>query len=262
MKKYLFLIIFILLLQTVIAEKLSQGESITIGGREIKIIAIQESKVIISVDDEKTILTQGQLKEISGIEITVTEIFSSQEISTVTFTAKLTYICGDNICNPRENSKNCCKDCKCEQNQVCSDNNCIIPECTSAKDCNDNNELTEDYCSDFKCNHREIKCKSNTDCNDNNPDTDDLCDKGRCKNIQNYICKTNEDCNDDNPCTTELCVNRDCQYKPIENCKEIKKEIISEKNISEQKTISQQTKNLVTAKNFFKNIFNWFKNIF
>ena len=189
-----------------------------------------------------------------GVEIKLEDVFYSQDLSTVEIALSLTYECGDEVCGEFENSVTCCKDCGCQDNKKCIDNECIIPECTEDSDCNDNSDLTNDVCEDYNCKSKLIKCKKDSDCNDNDPDTDDTCTNGKCKNILNYICKEDIDCDDQTKCTEDLCINKDCQYKQIEDCKEDKKKLESEvdnyNNLIEEK------------KGFFSRLFSWLKNIF
>jgi len=253
MKKQLILLLAIILIPYVLAETIEQGQSQTIGGKEVTLISIQESKILVSVDGQKTIIGLNERKTINGIEIIVTEIFYSGELSKASIDTKLTYSCGDKVCSSYESSETCCSDCGCSGSQKCSENSCISPECLTDENCSDSNQLTEDYCSNYVCKHKEIGCSSNSECNDNNPDTDDVCSKGSCQNLP-PICKTDEDCKDTNPCTIEKCINKDCQYEQIQDCEE-KKEMKTEKQ--EIKVINEDS-----SQNFIKKFFNWIKNIF
>ncbi len=249
MKKIIILLVFLILLQSAYSVTLKKGESTNVSSKEIKIIGIQEDKIVVSVDGVKNIVSINEEKEINNLKINLISIFYlDDEDSTATIEIGLTYSCGDGKCNPEE--KDCCSDCGCVSGKCISDK-CVIPECEKDIDCDDGNNLTEDSCSNYLCEHNKAKCKKDLDCNDGNIDTDDKCSNGKCKNILNYICKTNEDCDDNNPCTINSCVNKDCKKEEIKDCKEVKK--INTDN----KDISQEVK-----KGFFGRLFSWFTNWF
>ena len=248
MKLSLIFVIFLFLIGNSLAISLEQGGIEQYHGREIKVVSIKENQVIVSVDDEKKIFENGQEKEINGVKIKVEEIFYANELSSVELNLNLSYDCGDEVCDEWENSAICCKDCGCEENKKCISNECVISECLVNNDCNDNNELTEDKCSEYKCDFKQIKCKKDSDCDDSNQDTDDTCVNGKCKNILNYICKENIDCDDQNECTEDLCINKDCQYKVKDNC--------------EYKGLEEGEKIVVEKEGFFSRLINWFKGIF
>ena len=198
-----------------------------------------------------------------GVKITLIEIFDAGDFGTANLDFELAYNCGDLKCDEFETSENCCKDCGCSGALKCVENSCILPECTLDSQCEDSNSLTEDYCSEFKCKHRNIKCEKNLDCNDNNLDTDDTCYKGNCRNFLNYVCKTNEDCEDQNPCTTDLCVNKDCQNTLKENCEfesEPEKTILEKQNEEIKNNLEEDVKKL--RENVLTKVLSWFKNLF
>tara|TARA_Y100000034_G_C6891217_1_gene410031 strand:- start:1662 stop:2432 length:771 start_codon:yes stop_codon:yes gene_type:complete len=255
MRKIIFLITFLFLIPIAFSatSTLQNGESSILNGREIKIVGIQESKVIVSVDGVKNIVSLDQERTINGVEILITEIFYAGELSTTTLDFNLGYSCGDNSCDVGETSENCCIDCGCTlSSEICNSKSvCIIPECSFDTDCNDYSELTEDYCSDSICKHRDIKCKEDLDCNDNDPDTDDTCFKRRCRNLLNYVCKTDIDCEDKNPCTTDLCIDKDCKNTLIADCDYEPPE--------EEETTPNTT---IEKKGFLIKFFSWLANIF
>ncbi|MBI2105534.1 hypothetical protein HYT56_01710 [Candidatus Woesearchaeota archaeon] len=259
MKKLLLFFIFLLLIQQVLSHDLKQGEEILFESRQIKVIALQQEKAIIQVDEEKNIINKGQSKIIDGVIIKVTDIlYTGDESSLVTFNTELSYSCGDLTCSPFENSKNCCKDCPCQGNKRCTSSGCIVPECFLDDDCNDSNELTKDSCQDYKCKHQKISCTKDSQCNDNDPETDDFCSSGTCQNLP-PICKSDEDCKDEDLCTLDQCINKDCSYKKIENCSQPE-----EKNNEEEKSNKKDEEIIqLTEKeeNFFKRILSWIKNI-
>ena len=74
MKKLVFLV-FLILIYNAGAVELTQGDISNYHGHEIKVISIQESKAIISVDDEKTIFDAGESKIIKGVQIKLEDIF-------------------------------------------------------------------------------------------------------------------------------------------------------------------------------------------
>ncbi|MBU2639242.1 MAG: hypothetical protein KKG75_00880 [Nanoarchaeota archaeon] len=253
MKKLLFLLL-ITLIPSTLAVTLQKDQVTNYNGHDITVTGFQEDKVLIRVDDSSNIISEGQQKEISGVKITVTEIFFADDLSTVDIDLSLSYTCGDATCDNFENYETCCTDCGCDQltTQKCVENICITPECTSDTNCNDNNELTEDYCEDYKCKFRKIRCETNLDCNDNDPDTDDTCNSGNCLNILNYVCKLDEDCEDSNPCTTESCVNKDCVYTTDPDCD-------YEPPEKEETTNNNET---IEKKGFLSRLFSWLANLF
>ena len=261
MKKYAIAIILILLLQTSLAFELKQGELTEFENRKITVVSLQQSKAVIQVDDEKNIVNLGKPEVINGVEISIADIlYTGDESSKITFTAKLTYICGDSVCNPGETQENCCTDCKCSGSNRCTSSGCLLPQCFLNEDCNDNKELTKDSCEEYKCKHQKIKCENDKQCNDNNQDTDDFCSSGECQNLP-PICKTDEDCADENPCTLDQCINNDCQYKPIQNCTPPeKKKTVGVKQEQQQEEAIEFTKE--SNSNFFRKIISWFKNLF
>lgn len=263
MKKYVVVLMLILLLQSALAYDLKQGESTEFESRKITVISLQQSKAVIQVDDEKNIINLGQSEVINGVRISVADIlYTGDESSRITFNAALTYTCGDSVCNPGETQVNCCADCKCSGSDKCTASGCVTPQCFLDDDCNDNKELTKDSCENYKCEHQKIKCTKDEQCNDNNPDTDDFCSKGSCENLP-PVCKNDEDCADTNPCTLDQCINKDCQYKPIENCtppKEDKKEAEGEKKENQELEVIKVSAE--TDLNFFEKIILWVKNLF
>ena len=262
MKKYLIGIILILFLQTSLAYELKQGESVDFENRKITAVSLQQSKVVIQVDNKKNIVNLGQSEVISGVKISIANIlYTGDESSIVTLNAALTYVCGDSVCNSGETQENCCTDCKCSGSNQCTSAGCILPQCFLDEDCNDSNELTKDSCEEYKCKHQKIKCTKNEQCDDKNPDTDDFCSSGSCENLP-PICKTDEDCTDENPCTLDQCVDKDCQYNLIENCtppEASKKTAEEEKQESEEIT---QISEGETDSNFFERIISWIKGLF
>lgn len=262
MKKSLIFLVILLFIPISFAETMKPSDTIDFNGREITLIGIQESKVLISVDGVKNIISLNQQEIINGVKINLVEIFDAGEFATADLNFELSYSCGDSQCDEFENQQNCCKDCGCSGTFKCVENSCITPECTQDSQCSDNNELTEDYCSDFKCKHRNIKCKSNSECNDNNPDTDDSCNKGKCQNFLNYVCKVNEDCEDDNPCTLDECINKDCKNTLKEDC-EFKEIEESDKEEQQEEAKSNLEENVKEFRgNLLTKIVNWFKNLF
>ena len=261
MKKYAIVLVLILLLQTSLAYELKKGESVEFENRKIIIVSLQQTKAVIQVDSEKNIINIGESEVIAGVKISIADIlYTGDESSKITFTAQLTYICGDSICNTGETQENCCTDCKCSGSNRCTSSGCLLPQCFLDEDCNDSQELTKDKCEEYKCKHQKISCTNDNQCNDNNSDTDDFCSSGECQNLP-PICKTDEDCADENPCTLDQCVNKDCQYKPISNC------IPPEKKKAEEVKQEQQQEEAIeftkeSDSNFFRKIINWIKNLF
>ena len=214
------LLLFLLLLPIVYANQtLEISETTDFNGREVKIEGIQESKVIISVDGVKNIVSLNELKVINGIKIKVTNIFFANELSTTSLNLDLAYTCGDNSCDLGETPLNCCQDCACTSSrEVCVESSCMIPECYSDQGCNDNDPLTTDTCLNSECEYKKVKCEEDLDCDDLNPDTDDTCRNSRCNNLLNYTCKESIECDDNNPCTIDICLDRDCKNERINDC--------------------------------------------
>ena len=263
MKKTLTLLFILLLIPSLSATTLLQGKSTDFEGREITAKFIQQSKVVMQVDNEKTIINNDQTKVLNGVRITIVDIlYTGGSDSTVSFNAELTYECGDSICNAGETPQNCCQDCECPINEKCTSSGCLKPECLLDEDCNDNKDLTKDTCDEYKCKYQNIRCTSNSQCDDNDPDTDDTCKNGRCTNLQNWVCKTDSDCEDPDPCTLDQCINKDCQYKKIENCtpKEEIKDKKTETSPPKDEEVIAFTQN--NESGFFKRFFTWLKNLF
>jgi len=260
--KKIFFLVFLLLLPIVSSLTLNQNQVYTYEERQIEILGIQASKILVSVDGQKDIVSLNQQKTINGIEITVTEIlFVDAEASTAAVDLSTSYICGDKTCDSFETYQSCCKDCGCgpKTTDKCVENSCITPECSKDSDCNDNSELTEDKCEDYKCKHRKIKCENNSNCNDNNPDTDDLCDKGSCRNILNYVCKVDLDCEDNNECTVDRCVNKDCINEKTEDCEvEVKEKVGEDTEVGTENNVNEVKEN----KNFISRFFSWIFSFF
>jgi len=248
LKNVIILLLFILLLQNAYSVTLKKGEATNVSSKEIKIIGIQENKIVVSVDGVKNIVELNEEKEINNLKINLISIFYvDDEDSTATIEIGLTYSCGDGKCDSEE--KDCCSDCGCSIGKCISDK-CVVPECEKDIDCDDENNLTEDSCTEYSCEHNKAKCKKDYDCNDFNIDTDDKCSNGKCKNTLNYICKTDKDCDDNDPCTINSCVNKDCKKEEVKDCKEAKK-------VENNEEVSQEAK-----KGFFNKLVIWFAGLF
>lgn len=255
MKIPLIILLTLIFLPTALSLSLEQGQSLDFEGHTITAKFIQETKVVMQVDDERDIINNGQTKTINSVRIEIVDIFYSTDISTVSFNAALTYTCGDGTCNQGETYTNCCQDCECPIGQQCTSSGCISPDCFLDEDCNDHNPLTEDNCDDYRCKHREQNCKEHSECNDNNPDTDDFCHEGKCQNLQNWICKADSDCEHDDPCILGQCINKDCQYKRLENCKSPEKKEEPKKEETLKFTDEEHP-------GLFTRFFTWLKNLF
>ena len=257
--KKLPILFLLLLLPTISALTLNQGESLEFENRVITAKFVQESKVVMDIDGEKSIISNGQSKTISGIRLSITDIFYTGDTSEVSFNAELTYSCGDGTCNEGETMVNCCSDCECAIGNQCTSSGCVLPECFLDEDCNANKELTKDSCDNYKCKYRNINCNSNSQCDDNDPDTDDFCTSGKCQNLP-PICKTDSDCEDPNPCTLDQCINKDCQYKTIENCNSQEKKEQPKEDEKQQEQILKFTDE--SHPGLFSRFFTWLKSLF
>jgi len=259
------LLVFLFLIPISLAGIMEPLDTVFLNGREITLNAIQDTKVLISVDGEKNIVSLNQQKVINGVRITVEDIFDAGELSTADLSFELAYTCGDSQCSEFETSESCCVDCGCSGSYECVINKCIAPECKLDSQCNDNNPLTEDSCSDFKCKYKKIRCENDLDCNDNNTDTDDSCNRGKCINILNYVCKIDEDCDDQNPCTTDICVNLDCLNTLQKGCefevpKPQEKTILEEQQEEIKNNLEEDVRRF--RKNILIKIIAWLRELF
>lgn len=57
-------------------------------------------------------------------------------------------LCGNEVIDTGENCSNCPADVVCDTNQLCCNEECIVPECTVDTDCDDGDETTVDACLD------------------------------------------------------------------------------------------------------------------
>lgn len=104
--------------------------------------------------------------------------------------------CNNSICEPGENSTNCCNDCGCVPGQTCNSNACEGEafKCLVHSDCKDNNKCTRDLCFhpntiNAHCGHEEI-----LSCSKDN--SDGCCPDG---------CNANEDIDCEPDCGNAIC---------------------------------------------------------
>ena len=163
MKKIIYFLILLILIQTVSAETLNKGDSTYSGGKTVILVGISQNSVVVSVDGIKNIISLGDEEEINGLTIKVISIFyfdentgsADLEISGGS-SEEAEPVCGDGTCNDAtEDSDNCCKDCGCEYGYGCTDNKCIKAECLKDLECYAN---PKDYCSLDKCDPITAKC--------------------------------------------------------------------------------------------------------
>ena len=107
-----------------------------------------------------------------------------------------TQTCNNSICEPGENSTNCCVDCVCRLGQTCINNTCTgIPfNCTLDSDCTDSDKCTSDIC--FHPNTIYAHCGhiEKTECGGDNSD-------GCCP----FSCNANEDIDCEPSCGNGIC---------------------------------------------------------
>ena len=140
-----------------------QGDSFESGGRVIIVNKISQSNVVIEVEGVKNIISIGEYKNINGVKIEVIDLFFVDEEEARNVDISVSVLdagtCGDGECKAGETSESCCKDCGCQTNYKCEDNECkssIPAECKKHEDCDDGNPVTIDLCVDLApktCKH-------------------------------------------------------------------------------------------------------------
>ncbi len=193
MIKRLQILVLILLLSTLvfaISERvtLTPGENFVIKDKNITLINSAKDRVIICVNNQKSIVSTDEVKFVNDVEVDLRDA-SSKEAD-----FKFSYSCSD---------------CSCTE-ENCSNDWCF-DECKKNTDCDDNNRYTEDICSGVprKCSHKLMEenikeeqpveeveevqegCKINNDCADGNECTKDICFKGSC--LHSNICEEKSD---------------------------------------------------------------------
>jgi len=241
-KKIIITFCILVLLNFVLADTLSKGGQIEVGGKKVTIKGISKDAVVIDVDGVSKIVRANELETINGVKISVSEIFYSDiEGSQAEVTAESLYSCGDGNCNEGETSDNCCRDCGCKNELECNDNKCRekpVNKCNSAAECDDNDSSTKDICTGSP---------------------------KECKHIGGKICEKNEDCDDENECTKDECKNFDCFNTEIENCVSNNTKIgINKMDITNNTNASgENIEKIIEEKvSFFKKIINFFKSFF
>src|SRR3989338_9889460 len=141
MKYGFFIIIFIMLISLVYAEKFNVGDIREISGKNVTLLGVGRDSIRISVDEKGGILRLNETEIINGIRITVNEIFyfGDRDVDYADITTDSIYVCGDNRCDNEERGS-CCLDCGCEEGYQCEDSECkliIIPECLEDIGCDD-----------------------------------------------------------------------------------------------------------------------------
>ncbi len=240
MKIGIFLILgLLILINLVLADTLSKGGQIEIGGKKLTVKGISQGSAVIDVGGVSNIVKLDEAKTINGVKVSVSNIFySGSEGSQVDVTAESLYACGDGNCDESETSDNCCKDCGCKNELECDDN---------------------------KCREKPInKCNSDAECNDNDPSTEDRCTGSpkECKHIGGKLCEKNDDCNDGDECTKDECKSFDCFNTKIEGC--ISNNAVqwdNNKNESELNNVTDEKKD-DEKESFMRKIIDFFKKIF
>ena len=115
-------------------------------------------------------------------------------------------VCGDAICQPEENSDTCCTDCGCASGYYCSENTCVVSGGGGGGGGSPvpPSSPSEPYCGDDTCDTGEGEnCETcPEDCGDCPPE-----------------CVEDSDCDDADACTVDAClVEGTCQYVSIEAC--------------------------------------------
>lgn len=196
MKKTIFLIFGVLILiNLVLADTLSKGGQIEIGGKKLTVKGISKDSAVIDVDGVSNIVRLNEPKIINGVKVSVGSIFyAGSEGSQVDVTAESLYVCGNGNCDETETTENCCKDCGCKNGLECDDN---------------------------RCREKPVnKCNNDIECDDKDPSTEDVCTSSpkECKHMGGKLCEKNDDCDDGNECTKDECKSFDCFNTKIEGC--------------------------------------------
>src|SRR3989344_2241195 len=205
-------------------EVLNVGQSVKVNGKTFTFdkFNLDSKYVIVSVDgvsDKFNFVDTS--KYINGMRIVVLDYTSyGDDIASFKFNLSVDIVCGDMICDPKEDSSICCNDCGCSSGKICEENVCVIDkgsECELNKDCNDNDVCSSDFCNltsiPRKCLHfRVFDCRNGDGCCpvgcDNNIDDD-------CVLVE---CRESSECNDSDKCTEDVCLNNTCNFNKIENC--------------------------------------------
>ncbi|MEW6062876.1 MAG: hypothetical protein AB1571_00700 [Nanoarchaeota archaeon] len=166
MKKFYVFFIILLSIAVFAQETYNQGSSTTVSGHKVIVVNIGQMNVVVSVDGVKDIVPLYGNKDISGVKISVVEIFYTGEVesrSTKLLLEALTTVegvafgeCGDGNCDGTETKENCCADCGCEKNYSCVDSKCMLNECSDSEECW--NIPNRDFCISYKCEGKPKKC--------------------------------------------------------------------------------------------------------
>lgn len=78
--------------------------------------------------------------------------------------AKKTNICGNNICELKEDCNNCVKDCGCEVNEYCDNIGVCRGQVCGDSDCSQNEKSTGSCCVDCGCPEDQVCNKVNQEC--------------------------------------------------------------------------------------------------
>ncbi len=226
--------LLIALLPNAMAETvtLKAGGSKVVFGKNISLVAAYSEFVTVNVDgmqkdidvfvvqNETSIGFSSRTVKVSGINITVSDIFEGQQ--TAELIVEANFVCGDKICSSAETSAICCKDCNCSSGYSCTDNQCIesiLNQCSSSAECNDNNICTIDLCEGIprKCYNTEIVlCADNDDCCPAKCyyENDSDCPRNKTK----LECFSARDCIDADACTIDYCDSGKCMHEKKDGC--------------------------------------------
>jgi hypothetical protein len=226
--------LLIALLPNAMAETvtLKAGGSKLVFGKNISLISVYSDLLIVNVDgvqeeidvfvvqNETAIRFSSRTVKVSGINITVNDVFEGQR--TAELIVEANFVCGDKICSSAETSTICCKDCNCSSGYSCIDNQCIesrLNLCNATSDCNDSNQCTIDSCEGIPRNCSNIEIITCTD-NDN-------CCPAKCyyendsdcpRNKTKFECFSARDCIDADACTIDYCDSGKCMHEKKEGC--------------------------------------------
>ncbi|MBU4502807.1 MAG: hypothetical protein KKA79_09505 [Nanoarchaeota archaeon] len=264
MKKLVVLLVFLLLVFSVSASvTLRQGEVYEMSGKEFIIESIKSDMIKVNVDGIKNIINLNEEKEVNGIDIYVSEIFYVDEAEerTVAVSLTLAFYCGDGNCDEGETKENCCNDCGCDDDFVCSDSVCKSEAQVAQEEAEASAKSAD-------------KCEDDSDCDDNDPATEDVClskpgQGNYCLNMP-PLCKTDIECDDDDSCTVDRCVDNDCVnakvtdyidcLKKYKGSEEILKETSQE--ITKETLEEEVSEKVQKQAGFFSKMINLFLNIF
>jgi hypothetical protein len=194
---------------------IEEGAGIKFQGKNITFIGAEGLDANFLIDGEYGTVTKGEMKVVSGVNITVAGLSLQPPIVIINASAEFT--CGNGNCELTlgERIGVCCSDCGCGlPTQRCVNNMCILNvteptstyECQIDGDCEAPDELCvipwcDTTITPYICSTQTITACVGGDecCPPGCSDTDDA----DCKTIN--MCLTDEDCEDDDVCSINTC---------------------------------------------------------